>query len=937
MGILRSETMVHGTLVIPHERAKGCVDLLSRHTNIQYVDMNAKRMDRPYKKYVQRIDKMERMIRVLYEEIAKLPNAKIIKHNIDNFLHYDHMYRLDQVEESLIKLYDQFQMFKENDLLLRSERDNALNEYYVMLVAKKQLNPQVLDRPVSMDIPRASLSLPMGNSDDLSDSKEYLLTDMNRNDTEMASMTPDDSGLQSSRSLSFTNLAGLISSQEKEAFSRAIFRAMRGNVFTIFHDTDDLKDAILSKELIDDEELLADDNKTVFVIYCQSSSTSVTFNKLKKLCNGFQAKLFNWSKTSAETITRLSSLEEIIRDKKRALEAYKKYFRDEIACLLEVIRPDGNSVIEEWCLFCRKEKYLYYILNHFEGSDITLRADCWFPAEEEEKIRQHLLSEKVHGSVNALLLIDNQSGIKATSDHHDQDKSQIPPTYNKTNVISKSFQNVVDTYGVPRYKEVNPAPFTVITFPFLFGIMFGDIAHGLCITIFGLFLIFNYHKLKRKFSSDIAGMIIEGRYMIFLMGMMATYTGFIYNDFLSIPNNFFGTGWVVPPNSSSSRVIDGDGTYFQELVPSKTSFPIFFGLDSAWIGASNEQSMLHSFKMKFSVIVGFLQMAMGIILKGLNSVYFSSKLDFFFEFIPQLAMMCSFVGYMNFLIFYKWMTPVEGHAKPSIISTIIDMCLMKKLDKGSVMYSGQEQVQKALIFVVILAVPLMLIPKPLITLLSARNQERSSFSYDSKRDYEMVYCGDDEDLNLIARKNIPNYPTKRSNAELASVKFKRVESKSSHDQFSVTIQREDDSTLNLESHVQHPHKVKAGDLFIHQFIETIEFSLGTISNTASYLRLWALSLSHQQLSLVFFKQIIFSAFGSTSVFLLVPRLFVQSIFFSFVTFFVMLCMDSLECYLHALRLQWVEFQNKFYKADGVAFKPFNIRLLLNETEAPDFN
>lgn len=110
-----------------------------------------------------------------------------------------------------------------------------------------------------------------------------------------------------------------------------------------------------------------------------------------------------------------------------------------------------------------------------------------------------------------------------------------------------------------------------------------------------------------------------------------------------------------------------------------------------------------------------------------------------------------------------------------------------------------------------------------------------------------------------------------------------------------------------------------GDLFIHQMIETIEYALGTVSNTASYLRLWALSLAHGKLAGVFFDQ----ALGPMLKDGPIIGLFIGYYVFMGCTFGVLMCMDLLEAFLHTLRLHWVEFQNKFFKGSGIPFTPYS--------------
>merc|ERR1719379_482128 len=125
----------------------------------------------------------------------------------------------------------------------------------------------------------------------------------------------------------------------------------------------------------------------------------------------------------------------------------------------------------------------------------------------------------------------------------------------------------------------------------------------------------------------------------------------------------------------------------------------------------------------------------------------------------------------------------------------------------------------------------------------------------------------------------------------------------------------------LRSMRPHEHGNSFGELMIHQIIETIEFVLGFVSNTASYLRLWALSLAHGQLSEVFWSKAMLATINMSNF----VAVFIGYYVWAAASIGVLCLMDPLECFLHALRLHWVEFQDKFFYADGYLFEPYDLK------------
>eukprot|EP00400_MALV-I_sp_L67-5_P000257 gene257-749_t len=822
MGILRSEPMTRCTLVLPFEKAKEMLDELGMNCHLQVDDMNGDAVYRPYKNYITRLDKMDGVIRFLTDIIGELGMGdRIMRNRHEDFLAHEKQYSMDALEEELKDYYDHFTKFRANDGDLDANLVRSKEELEVVQLANETLTG---------DVPPQS-----GTALDKNEGLDTALLE------DGGSKQVNEDGL------AFANISGVISAVDQERFAKTIFRATRGNSYVVFRSCK--------------QEAEAAAPKSVFAIFFQGSSSSAMGAKVKRLCQAFQANLYNYPSSKALAAQKISVLNESIADPEKVLTAFKAQTADEMTFLVRCDRPTLScSKIEEWRLFTAKEKNIYATLNMFEGTS-TLRATCWVPDLELEPIHKLLKEESIKLGASGLLMVNPPTKL-------------MPPTYIKTNELSAAFQELVDTYGIPRYQEANPALFAIISFPFLFGIMYGDIGHGLCLFLAGLYLCLNAEKMQKSQNETMRN-LAWARYLVLFMGFFATYAGFMYNDLFSLGISLFDTRWTEEKPSGGTINWSPNFDTHNQYQNAGYEGPYPFGVDPAWHGATNELLFLNSLKMKLSVLVGVLQMLLGVFLKFGNSMYFKAWLDFVFECIPQLLFMLFFFGYMDFMIMYKWVNPVD--TMPSIINSLICMGL-GQADKAP-MWDGSPDVAHTLMMICAVCVPVMWLPKPIIELIQHKMTSKKSTNA-AEQDLEG---------GLVPQ---------------------ALETGEGHGH-------------------GHGEEFEFGEVMIHQTIETIEYVLGTVSHTASYLRLWALSLAHQQLSFVFFQKSVLGvcAPGMSTLMGGVKMFLACGVWFA-ITAAVLLGMDVLECFLHTLRLHWVEFQSKFYKAAGYRYEPFQPKAAL---------
>ena len=673
--------------------------------------------------------------------------------------------------------------------------------------------------------------------------------------------------------------------------------------------------------------------KVAFLLVIQGEEL---YQKTQQICSSSGVRIF-------ENIPiERQEREEYIIEKNQEENQLTEIFNNTLEMKRQCLKRIGEK-IECWKYIIERERKIYFVLNmfHVDEGHSHLCGEGWFPTESFQEINNSL--DEMETNIKPVFGIINQPN------------KMMKPTFIPTSPFTQTSQDLCDSYAIPKYGEVNPGFTYTITFPFLFGIMFGDVGHGFILFMVALLMIIFQNKLKKINLNEIFLMLFDARWMLLLMGVFAIYSGVIYNETFGFAIDIFGTAWNTNDGNWYSRSKGNDYVYY-------------VGVDPIWKSSGNELYFYNSFKMKLSILVGVIHMTCGIVISCVNHFHYKNLLDIVFRFIPEITfMICSF-GYLAFLILYKWMVYIED--APMITTVFLEMFQeMGNVSEGNKMFNGQEGFQKFLFALIIISLLMMFIPKPAIVYyLKLKDKKKKEIAEKNgiMGDTEMFYEHFDDANNdafehysqtMDRNEQYQNpfiHDMNNSMSSEESFDYYNDQLLGSQTSDSLDDQMNEFREQNKSNHYKSKNcckrclstwnrhcpnnrfelkewvRVKDDpddeegntlmEIIIFNSIHAVEFSLSCISNTASYLRLWALSLAHAQLCNVFLEYVFYLLLGMNNFICT----FVGFAVFALITLGILIAMEALSAFLHTLRLHWVEFQNKFYLGDGVKFTPFTI-------------
>ncbi len=160
----------------------------------------------------------------------------------------------------------------------------------------------------------------------------------------------------------------------------------------------------------------------------------------------------------------LAGLDQQYRETQQQLQEKKQ----DISFLLR----DDVEQLKVWWHAIRFEELHSQVENHFGETKKSVVFSGWIPTNRVERLEQKLRE------------VTNNGILFEVSDP-DPEEKEAPPVEMKNAPIVKAFEPLVLNYDVPSYGTIDPTPFVAISYLLMFGMMFGDVGHGLVVALIG--------------------------------------------------------------------------------------------------------------------------------------------------------------------------------------------------------------------------------------------------------------------------------------------------------------------------------------------------------------------------------------------------------------------------------------------------------------------
>ena len=168
----------------------------------------------------------------------------------------------------------------------------------------------------------------------------------------------------------------------------------------------------------------------------------------------------------------------------------------------------SQQMLKFYCPLNKKDEIEKELIDHFNDKIVIQSVDI--PKKQIKKNTEIKPKEKVEKEKSH----DKNTSLK--------DMRSDTPVIMKNNRFLRPFEIITKMYGVPSYSEIDPTPFIAITFPLLFGLMFGDVGHGICLVIASLLGVIIFRTRKKNIAAF--------SWIIFYCGWGAILAGFLYGE-----------------------------------------------------------------------------------------------------------------------------------------------------------------------------------------------------------------------------------------------------------------------------------------------------------------------------------------------------------------------------------------------------------------------